>query len=52
MTPQEINAIVTLIRRAPLQNMQEAESAAYLIDKLQKHFAEPTSIKPPTEAAE
>lgn len=39
MKPEEINAIVTLLRRAPLQNMQEAEGAAYLIQKLQAHFA-------------
>jgi hypothetical protein len=36
MTPQEFRAVVTLVRRAPLQNMQEAEAAALLIQKLEQ----------------
>lgn len=39
MTSQEIAQIVTLARRAPLQNMAEAEAAASLLQKLLSHFA-------------
>lgn len=39
MTPQEINSIITLARRAPLQNMAEAEAASRLLQKLARHFA-------------
>jgi hypothetical protein len=34
LTPEEINSIVILIRRSPLKDMQEAEAAAHLIQKL------------------
>ncbi len=52
ITLQEIGQIITLCRRAPLQNMAEAEVAAQLLQKLAAHFApkptEPTEpeIKP------
>lgn len=39
MSPQEIAQIVTLARRAPLQNMAEAEAASNLLQKLISHFA-------------
>jgi hypothetical protein len=50
MTPQEISQIIMLARRAPLQNMAEAESAAQLLQKLASHFAPKPA--PVTEAAE
>ena len=39
MTPQEIALIITLARRAPLNNMAEAEVAAQLLARLAAHFA-------------
>ena len=39
MTPQEVSAIIMLARRAPLQNMMEAEAASQLLRKLAQHFA-------------
>lgn len=39
MTPQEIAQIITLARRAPLQNMAEAEHVALILQKLAQHFA-------------
>lgn len=51
LTPQEIASIITLARRAPLQNMQEAEAAAQLLQKLAKCFA-PTVSDVSAEANE
>jgi hypothetical protein len=45
MTPEEIKAIITLVQRAPLHNMQEAVAAQHLCDKLSKHFAPPELSK-------
>jgi hypothetical protein len=39
MTPQEIAAIITLARRAPLSNMAEAEAASVLLQKLASEYA-------------
>ena len=39
MTPQEIAQIITLARRAPLQNMAEAEAASLLLQKLAAEYA-------------
>jgi heme oxygenase len=39
MTSQEIAAIVSVARRAPLTNMNEAEAVAQLLQKLINHFA-------------
>lgn len=39
MTPQEVAQVITLARRAPLANMNEAEAAAQLLQKLAMHFA-------------
>jgi hypothetical protein len=43
MTENEIAQIITLARRAPLQNMAEAEAAAQLLQKLSVHFASQAS---------
>ena len=50
MTPQEILQIITLARRAPLQNMAEAEVAFGLLQKLAAHFAPP--LQADTESAQ
>lgn len=48
MTPQEINAIIAIARRAPLANMTEAEQVAQLLTKLAEHFApKPGQDTPP-----
>lgn len=48
MSPQEIAQIITLARRAPLQNMAEAEGAAQLLQKLANEFApKPESVPAP-----
>lgn len=39
MTPQEIGQIITIARRAPLRDMNEAEAVAALLQKLAQHFA-------------
>lgn len=49
MTPQEIAQIITLARRAPLQNMAEAEAAAQLLQKLAAHFAPQAASAPQPE---
>ena len=61
MTPQEVQAIIMLARRAPLQNMAEAEIASQILQKFQAHFApkpsepepepeqQPAPESPPTE---
>lgn len=48
ITMQEIAQIIALARRAPLQNMAEAEVASQLLAKLAKHFkpAEPVAAEP------
>lgn len=45
MTPQEITAIISIARRAPLTNMAEAEAVAALLQKLAMEFA---PAPPPT----
>lgn len=48
MTPQEIAQVITLARRAPLQNMAEAEVAAQLLQKLANEFApKPEAVPTP-----
>lgn len=39
MTPQEIVAIVSVARRAPLANMAEAEAVSQLLQKLAMEYA-------------
>jgi hypothetical protein len=34
VTDKEINSLVLIVRRAPLHNMEEAETVAKLIDKI------------------
>lgn len=46
ITAQDLNAIIALVRRAPLQNLAEAEAAAALLNKFVDHF----SRKPKREA--
>lgn len=46
MTPQEINDLIIIARRAPLANMTEAENVARLIEKFATHF-----LPPPAEPA-
>ena len=38
MTQQEFADIITLVRRAPLANMQEAEHVANLLQRLGDHI--------------
>jgi hypothetical protein len=53
MNPQEIAQIVTLARRAPLQNMAEAEAAAQLLQKLAAYFAKNSDQdSPSTQSAQ
>lgn len=53
MTPQEIAQIITLARRAPLQNMAEAEVAHQLLQKLANEFApKPEAAPAPAPAPE
>ncbi len=49
MTPQEVAQIITLARRAPLQNMAEAEVAAQLLQKMAMHFAPKPEAEPEPE---
>lgn len=50
MTPQEVQAIINIARRAPLQNMMEAEVVSQLLAKLQSHFApKPSEPEPEPE---
>jgi hypothetical protein len=46
MTSQEIQAIIHIARRAPLQHMAEAEAVSQLLDKLQSHFAPKPAPEP------
>lgn len=46
MAEQDIRFLVTVIRRAPLQNMAEAERVAMLCQNLLQHF----QGKPQTDA--
>lgn len=48
MTPQEIAHIISIARRAPLQNMAEAEHFARLLQKLAQHFAPKVGDVPET----
>jgi hypothetical protein len=50
-TPNDIAQIVTLARRAPLQNMVEAEAAAFLLKKLVDYFTPEAPVEdgPATE---
>jgi hypothetical protein len=50
MTPDEIKAAITLIRRAPLQNMQEAEGAAHIIQKLTEMLPKPEPVPAKTRS--
>lgn len=50
MTNEEIVQIITLARRAPLQNMAEAEAAAQLLQKLAAHFAPKAEVEPVAES--
>lgn len=45
MTVQEIAAIITLARRAPLRDMNEAEAASVLLQKLAAEFAPATEAE-------
>lgn len=47
MTPEQIRAAVALIRRAPLQNMGEAEAAAQIIQALLAMLREQPATLPP-----
>lgn len=47
----EVRAIVELVRRAPLQNMDEAEAAARLLNKFVE-YCTPKPKKPRKAAAE
>jgi hypothetical protein len=49
ITPQEIAQVITLARRAPLQNMAEAEVASQLLQKLAQHFAPAPATAPTPE---
>lgn len=49
MTTQEVAQIIALARRAPLANMNEAEIASQLLQKLAAHFA-PKPAPEPEEA--
>jgi hypothetical protein len=51
MTPQEIAQIITLVRRAPLANMAEAEAASQLLQKLAAEYA-PKSVEPSSATAQ
>lgn len=46
MTPQQVNDLIIILRRAPLANMAEAENVARLIEAVAKHF-----MPPPAEPA-
>lgn len=39
MTPQEVKALVMLVRRAPLRDSDEADAVRVLLQKLTAHFA-------------
>lgn len=55
MTPQEIAAIISIARRAPLANMAEAEAVGQLLQKLAMHFAPapaPVSVMPASDEPE
>lgn len=46
LTSQDVAALVTLVRRAPLANLAEAEAAMALLNKLVAHFAPPDPKEP------
>lgn len=48
MTPQEIAAIISVARRAPLANMAEAQAVDQLLRKLAMHFAPAAPPNPDT----
>jgi len=41
MSEQDIANIIRLVRRAPLQNMDEAEFVAALLQRFARHFLPP-----------
>lgn len=47
MTPQQVNDLIIILRRAPLANMAEAENVARLIDAVANHFMPPTNAPTP-----
>lgn len=48
MTPQEIAALISVARRAPLANMAEAEGVSLLLQKLAAEYA-PAPLEAPKE---
>lgn len=47
MTPQQVNDLIIILRRAPLANMNEAENVARLIEAVAKHFLPPPDATAP-----